>query len=80
MEELHACADRRHVNSWCHLFSGLNRRVHLKEVRLNPNPGATLPLVAVFVGEDAHPFWTSPLAPNPNPPYTHGHIRRRHVS
>jgi hypothetical protein len=80
MEELHACADRRHVNSWCNLFSGLNRRVHLKEVRLNPNPGATLPLVAVFVGEDATPHWTSPLEPNLHSPYTHGRINPRYVN
>lgn len=80
VEELHACADRRHVNSWCHLFSGLNRKVTLKEVRPNPNPGATLPLIAVFVGEDAHPHWTSPLAPSLHPPYTHGQINKRFIN
>jgi hypothetical protein len=79
MEELHACADRRHVNSWCHLFSGLNRKIKLKEVRPNPAPGTNFPLIAVFEGEDATPYWTSPLEPSPFPPHTHGRINRRYL-
>lgn len=62
-QELHGCVDRQHVRRWVHLFQKQGRDVTLTKVIKNPNPGATLPLIAVFEGSDATPHWWSPIQP-----------------
>jgi hypothetical protein len=63
MQEHHAAADRAHIRRWVHLFQKQGRDIELARIIPNPNPGATLPLVAVFEGPDATPHWWSPIQP-----------------
>jgi len=62
-QELHGCVDKHHVRRWVKFFNKIDRDIALVEVRSNPNPGATLPIIAVFEGDDATPHWWSPVQP-----------------
>ncbi len=53
VQETHGVTERKKCQEMAEKFKRQGRKVTLKEVKRNLNPGATLQYICIFVGEDA---------------------------
>jgi hypothetical protein len=78
--EQHAVAKRENCSQMEARFKAQGRKIRLKKIRLNENPGATLPYICEFEGEDAaddtfedyrynsrDEYESAPPSPSPDP-------------